>query len=80
MVAVKATDIKQNFKSICDRVFQGEAMIVSRPRNENVVIISENEYTELQKARRNAEYIQKIDRGFSQIESGKGHIHELIEE
>ena len=39
MVVVKGIDIKQNFKSICDRVFNGETMIISRPRNENIVLI-----------------------------------------
>ena len=59
MVVVKGIDIKQNFKSICDRVFNGETMIISRPRNENIVLISESEYDTLQKARTNAEYIEK---------------------
>ncbi len=59
MVVVKGIDIKQNFKSICDRVFNGETMIISRPRNENIVLISESEYDALQKARTNAEYIEK---------------------
>ena len=80
MLAVRAIDLKQNFKSICDRVFKGETMIVSRPRNENVVLISENEYEELQKSRRNSEFLSKIDRGFEQIEAGNGHVHDLIEE
>ena len=59
MVVVKGIDIKQNFKSICDRVFNGETMIISRPRNENIVLISESEYDALQKSRTNAEYIEK---------------------
>lgn len=80
MVAVKGKDLKQNFKSMCDMVFGGETLIISRPKNENVVLISEREYAELEKAKRNAEYLAKIDRGFEQIRSGKGQVHELIED
>lgn len=80
MLAVKGRDIKQNFKEMCDMVFGGETLIISRPRNENVVLISERKYEELEKARRNAEYLAKIDRGFEQIRAGKGQEHELIEE
>ena len=80
MLAVKGRDIKQNFKEMCDMVFGGETLIISRPRNENVVLISERKYEELEKARRNAEYLAKIDRGFDQIRAGKGQEHELIEE
>ena len=38
--------------------FDGEPVIVSRKENKNVVIISEAEYNELAKAKKNAEYIQ----------------------
>ena len=79
MIAVKGRDLKQNFKEICAKVFNGETLIISRPKNENVVLISERRYEELEKARRNAEYLAKLDRGFEQIRSGKGQVHELIE-
>ena len=80
MIAVKSKDIKQNFKSMCNMVFGGETLIISRPKNENVVLISEQRYEELEKAQKNAEYLAKIDKGFEQIRAGKGQIHELIEE
>ena len=78
MIAVKSKDIKQNFKTLCDEVFRGETLIISRPRNENVVLISEKYFEELRKAQRNAEYLAKIDRGFEQIKADKGQIHELM--
>ncbi len=80
MLAVKSKDIKQNFKHICSIVFGGETLMISRPKNENVVLISEKKYYELEKAKQNAEYLAKIDRGFEQIRAGKGQIHELIED
>ena len=80
MIAVKSKDIKQNFKSMCDMVFGGETLIISRPKNKNVILISERDYEEMRKAQRNAEYLAKIDRGFAQIKAGKGQVHELTED
>ena len=39
MLAVKSMDVRENFKALCDRVFSGETVVVSRPKNENVVIL-----------------------------------------
>ena len=79
MIAVKGTDIKYNFKAICEQVFGGETVIVSRPKNENVVLVSEKKYQEMEKAQRNAEYLKKIDRGIEQMRAGKLQYHELVE-
>ena len=79
MVAIKGADIKYNFKAICDRVFGGETIIVSRPKNENIVLLSEKKYEELERAQRNAEYLAKIDRGIEQMKSGTLHYHDLVE-
>lgn len=55
--------------------FNGEPVIVSRKENKNVVIISEEEYNELAKAKRNAEYLEKLNRADEQIRTGhcRGH-------
>ena len=79
MVAIKGADIKYNFKAICDRVFGGETIIVSRPKNENIVLVSEKKYEELERAQRNADYLTKIDRGLEQIKSNDLQYHDLIE-
>lgn len=47
MLAVKSMDVRENFKSLCDKVFRGETLIVSRPKNENIVMMSESEYNEI---------------------------------
>ena len=70
MLAVKSVDVRANFKMLCDRVFHGETLIVSRPKNENVVIVSENEYNELMKTKRNAEYLAMLDRSIAEANSG----------
>ena len=79
MVAVKGTTVKNDFKNICDRVFKGEVFIISRPKDENVVMVSEREYTELERLKKNAEYLAKIDRAIAQRNAGTMQEHELIE-
>ena len=79
MLAVKSANVRDNFKEWCDKISKGETVVVSRPRNENIYMINEDEYNALQKAKRNAEYMTMIDRGIAQLESGKGQQHELIE-
>lgn len=38
MLAVKSMDVRGHFKEWCDKVFSGETLIISRPKNENIVI------------------------------------------
>jgi len=71
MLAVKSMDVRDNFKDWCNQVINGETLIVSRPKNENVVIVSEKEYNEMQKAKQNAEYLVKLDRSREQLDQGK---------
>lgn len=63
-------DIRAHIKAYFDLAFSGEAVIVPRKKNKNVVVISEKEYNELQKARRNEEYLKKLDTSFEQVKSG----------
>ncbi len=71
MIATKQMDVRANIKKYFDMAFDGEPVIVSRKENRNVVIISETEYNELAKAKRNAEYLAKLDESFKQFEEGK---------
>lgn len=71
MLAVKSMDVRENFKEWCNRVIGGETLIVSRPKNENVVIVSEKEYNEMAKAKQNAEYLAKLTKSWKQLEEGK---------
>ena len=54
-------------------------MIVTRKHEKNVVLMSLDQYNQLEKAARNNEYISMIDMGIAQLEAGKGQEHELIE-
>lgn len=79
MLAVKSMDMRENFKEWCNKVIDGETLIVSRPKNGNVVIVSEKEYNEMAKAKRNEEYLKKLDHSFAQLEQGEV-IHKSLEE
>ena len=79
MLAVKSMDLRENFKNFCDKVFNGETIIVSRPRNENIVMMSETEYNKMIKAKRNAEYLDMLDKSMSEAENG-GFVIKSIDE
>ena len=70
MIATKQVDIRANIKKYFDIAFNGEPVIVSRKENRNVVIISETEYNELAKAKKNAEYLAKLAKADEQIQNG----------
>lgn len=71
MIALKTVDLRNDFKKVSDIVNSGERVLISRPHNENLVILSEKEYNELDKMRRNSLYLAKIDQSFQQIEEGR---------
>ena len=79
MLAVKSMDVRDNFKSLCDKVFSGETLIISRPKNENVVMLSEHEYNEMMKAKRNTDYLAMIDKSMAEAEAG-GFITKAVAE
>lgn len=79
MIAAKQMDVRANIKKYFDMAFDGEPVIVSRKENKNVVIISETEYNEMAKARRNAEYLAMIDKRLERLNNGEG-IHKTMDE
>ena len=70
MIAIKTVDIRNDFKRISDLVSAGEKILIARPHNQNLVVLSEKEYNELDKARRNAEYLAKIDESRRELDEG----------
>ena len=72
MLALRDTDIGGNFENWHEQVSNGETVIVSGSRKENVIIISEKDYNEMMKAKRNADYLAMLDRAYADIEQGKG--------
>jgi hypothetical protein len=60
-VAIQANKIDNDF-------IQG---IKKTWRTQKIVVVSETDYHEMLKAKRNAEYLAKLDRSFKQLEEGK---------
>lgn len=79
MLAVKSMDVRDNFKKICDKVFNGETLVVSRPKNQNIVMMSEAEYNEIMKIKRNAEYLAMLDKSMAEAKAG-GFVVKSIDE
>jgi antitoxin YefM len=79
MLAVKSIDVRDNFKKFCDKVSQGEVVIVSRPKNKNIIMVSEDEYNNLLKAKKNADYLAMLDKSIKEAESG-GFVVKSIDE
>lgn len=79
MLAVKSMDVRKDFKTFCDKVTDGEIIIISRPKNENVVMLSEAEYNTLMKEKRNAEYLAMLEKSVAEAEQG-GLIVNTIDE
>ena len=72
MTAVNYSTIRARFAEYCNRVVREfETVIVTRKNEENVVLISLEEYNALIKQAKNAEYLAKIDRALAQAQRGE---------
>lgn len=71
MVALRTVDMRNDFKRVSNLIKSGEKVLIARPHNENLVVLSEKEYNELDKARRNAEYLDMIDKSIQSITEGR---------
>jgi len=79
MIAVKTIDLRNDFKRVSDLVTSGEKVLISRPHNQNLVVLSEKEYNELDKARRNVEHLTMIDESRRQFAEGKTYTFTIKE-
>ena len=79
MRAVKPLELRNNQRELLDLAHNGEILLVARPAKKNVVVMSEAEFNRLNKALRNAEYLEKLDRGTEAIKK-KDLINVSIEE
>ena len=67
-----------DLKSYCDRA-ENEMILVTRKPQKDIVLMSLENYNQLTRAARNAEYLAMIDEGIEQLTAGRGQRHELIE-
>ena len=52
-------------------IIGGERISISRPRNKNLVVITEKEYNELERLRQNDQYLAKLDESLNQAKKGE---------
>ena len=71
MVTARQVDLRNQMKSYFDMAFNGETVFVPRRENKNVYIISQIEYENLQKAKRNAEYLTMLDHSIEQLNNNE---------
>ncbi len=71
MLALKSMDVRDNFKDICQKVVNGETVLVSRPKNQNIYMVSEKEYNNLVKEKNNREYIAMLENSIKQLSQGQ---------
>lgn len=71
MIATRQVDFRANLKKYFDMAFNHEPVIVTRKANENVVVVSEADYNEYQRLKKNAEYMAKLDRSYEQLDKGE---------
>ena len=67
MITTKPLDFRSNLKKYMDSAFRGELVVIARPKNENVVMLSEKDYSDLIKAKQNAQYLEQLDRSYEQL-------------
>lgn len=68
MLAVNYSTLRNNLKNYCDEASDNnQTVIVTRKNEKNIVIISLENYNQLTKNIRNAEYLAKLDRSMEQI-------------
>ena len=70
MIAIKTADLTQNFRRIATIITGGEKVLISRPRNENLVVITEKEYNEFERLRQNFQYLAKLGDSLEQAQKG----------
>ena len=83
MIATNYSEVRNNLKAYCDKATKDyETIIITRKNNENVVLMSEEEYNNLMKnlyIRSNLKYYQKLVESIKEVEKGNVKEHDLIE-
>ena len=77
MLAINYSTLKNNLKDYCEESSDNnQTIIVTRKKSKSIVIMSFDNYNQLMKNVRNAEYLAKLDRSIEQIKNGFGQVHE----
>ena len=83
MIATNYSNIRNNFKKYCDKATRDyETIIVTRKNDENVVLMSEEEYNNLMEnlyIMSKKDYYNELLKRKDEVEKGKVEKHDLIE-
>ena len=83
MIATNYSEVRNNLKAYCDKETKDyETIIITRKNNENVVLMSEEEYNNLMEnlyIRSNLKYYQRLVESIKEVEKGNVKEHDLIE-
>ena len=83
MIATNYSEVRNNLKAYCDKATKDyETIIITRKNNENVVLMSEEEYNNLMEnlyIRSNLKYYQKLVESIKEVEKDNVKEHDLIE-
>ena len=83
MIATNYSEVRNNLKTYCDKATKDyETIIITRKNNENVVLMSEEEYNNLMEnlyIRLNLKYYQKLVESIKEVEKGNVKEHDLVE-
>ncbi|MCL2078815.1 MAG: hypothetical protein FWH17_03115 [Oscillospiraceae bacterium] len=47
MIVANTVEMRKNFKNLCLQAEQGEKILITRPRQKNLILVSEEEFTRL---------------------------------
>ena len=76
MKAVKPMELRSRQKELLDLAYSGEILLVARPAQKNVVVLSEEEFNKREKALRNIAYLAMLDDSFEQAKNGEVYEYE----
>ena len=84
MIAVNYSSARENLKKYCDAaVYDFETVIVTRKKDENVVLMSESEYNNLMEnlyIRSDKADYQRLLASIDQLKRGAGRERKLVED
>jgi len=72
MLAANYTTLRNNLKEYCDRVYdENEILIITRKAERNVVMMSMEQYSRIEKYMRNIQYLAMLRESEQQLQEGK---------
>ena len=77
MIALRTVDVRNDFKRVSEIVKGGEPVLITRPHNDNLVVLSERDYNELERARSSMQVRldeQELARREAAVESGESRL------